>query len=391
MILPASPHIAGRPIDTAQPPLIVAELSANHNGSLEKAQALIAACAAAGADAIKVQTYTADSLTLPLKQPPFQITQGPWAGQTFHELYRKAALPLEWTQRLARCATDHGLIFFSTPFDEAGVDFLEATIDPPAYKIASYEIGHRPLLERVVATGKPTILSTGMATPNEIERAVQRFKQAGVPLFLLKCVSEYPAKAAGFNLRSMQTLREQFDVLVGLSDHTLTDAIALGATALGACIIEKHVCLSRGEGGVDSHFSIDPNELARLVRGVRDLHAGLGSPLLEEMGADAPERSHRRSIFVSQPIARGEEFTAGNLSVVRPGNGLDPWRWPEVLGTRAASNLAPGQPLSEDAIEGFNPASTRDARENAPGAPRRLPAQIQVARRTLQASPPATT
>ncbi|MGF1448937.1 MAG: pseudaminic acid synthase [Opitutales bacterium] len=347
MICPATPTIAGRPVHAGQPPYIVAELSANHNGSLEQAKTLVAAAAATGADAVKVQTYTADSLTLPLDQPPFRIEHGPWAGQRFHQLYTQAALPLEWTGPLADCARDHELTFFSTPFDQVGVDFLERTIDPPAYKVASYEIAHRPLLERIAATGKPVILSTGMATESEIARAVGLFRDCGNPLILLKCVSAYPARVDTFNLRSLATLAEQFNVPVGLSDHTCSDAIALGAIALGACLIEKHLCLSRSDAGVDSHFSIEPNDFAQLVRKVRELHAGLGSGHLDANAADQGERRHRRSIFVNQRVQAGDTLDERNLQIVRPGNGLDPWRWDEVCGATATRDLLAGHPLKE--------------------------------------------
>ncbi len=363
MICPAFPTIAGRPVHAGQPPYIVAELSANHNGSLEQACTLVAAAAAAGVDAVKIQTYTADSLSLPLNQPPFRIQQGPWAGQTFHELYRKAALPWEWTATLAECARNHGLTFFSTPFDEAAVDFLEKTLDPPAYKVASYELVHRPLLARIAATGKPVIVSTGMATEAEIARAADLFRQSGNDLILLKCVSAYPARADTFNLRSLTTLATRFNVPVGLSDHTRTSAIALGAVALGACLIEKHLCLSRGEASIDGEFSIEPNDFARLVRDVRDLYAGLGTVELDTESADHTERRHRRSIFVSQSVKAGDTLDARNLQIVRPGDGLDPWRWNEVCGTTATGDLLAGHPLAEG---DWDPEPARTAR--SPGS-----------------------
>ncbi len=338
--------IAGRAVGAKETPYLVAELSGNHQQSLERALALVDAAADAGADAVKLQTYTADTLTLPARTAAFRLEGGLWDGRYLHDLYREAMTPWEWHGRLAERARERGLHCFSTPFDESAVDFLERTLNPPVYKVSSFEVNHGPLLRRVAATGKPVILSTGMAEGWEIERALGALKGAS-GVVLLKCVSAYPADPKGFNLRSLVTLREAFGREVGLSDHALTDEVALGAVALGACVIEKHLCLSRAEGGVDSGFSLEPAEFARMAVAVRRLHAALGEGRLGTTAQDEGQRRFRRSIFVSAEVREGEVLTAANLKVVRPADGLDPFRWEEVLGKRAARGLSAGEPLRE--------------------------------------------
>ena len=245
--------------DCSQAPAIVAELSGNHHQNFDTAKRLIELAAQYGAGAIKLQTYTADSLTLPSKTPEFMVKGGLWDGQSLHELYQQAATPYEWHAPLAKIAKDHGLPLFSTPFDEAAVDFLESEIDPEIYKISSFELTHIPLLERVARTGKPVIMSTGMANEQEIDEAVSALRDYGSDdIVLLKCVNEYPSSADGFNLHSMQTLSTRFDCIIGLSDHTLSNEVALASTALGARIIEKHFTDDRSAGGIDAGFSMEP-------------------------------------------------------------------------------------------------------------------------------------
>lgn len=338
--------IGGRVLGDGSPPLLVAELSGNHGGSLDTAKALVRAAAEAGAGAVKLQTYTADTLTLPFDTAPFRIESGLWAGRTLHDLYTEAMTPWEWHRTLADLAEELGLLFFSTPFDETAVDFLEQEIDPPAHKIASFELTHLPLLQKVAATGKPVLLSTGMATAEEIGTAVATLREDGCEqLVLLHCVSAYPAPLEACNLRTIADLAAHFGCLAGLSDHTLGPEAALGATALGAVLIEKHLTTRRADGAVDAAFSLEPAEFAQMARGVGTLHAALGAPSYGPSPEEAGSLRHRRSIFVKADIARGEVLSAANLQIVRPADGLPPARWAEVLGKTAAHPLKAGEPL----------------------------------------------
>ncbi len=332
-------------------PFIIAELSGNHQQRIENAIRLIDAAAEAGANAVKLQTYTADTITLPARTKRFRVGKGLWHGRHLHDLYREAMTPWEWHAPLAAHARKRGLVCFSTPFDETAVDFLEREMRPPLYKIASFEVNHLPLLRRVAATRKPVIMSTGMATGDEISAAARTLKQNGCPaLILLKCVSAYPARAEDFNLRALTLLRARFGAPAGLSDHTMTDEVALGAIALGGCVIEKHLVLDRGDGAIDAGFSLEPAEFARLVRAVRALHAALGKAVLGPSRQDRSQRRFRRSIFVSKDVIRGGKLTAGNLRIVRPADGLDPARWDSVLGRAARRALKAGHPLRETDI-----------------------------------------
>lgn len=307
---------------------------------------MIDAAAASGADAVKLQTYTPDTITLAAHTAPFRVGKGLWEGRYLHDLYGEAMTPWEWHAELARHARRRGLLCFSTPFDESAVDFLEREMRPPVYKIASFEVNHIPLLRRVAATGKPVIMSTGMATEAEIALAVRTLRAGGCPaLVLLKCVSAYPSQPRDFNLRSLTALRDTFRAPVGLSDHTMSDEVALGSVALGGCVIEKHFTRDRASGGVDSGFSLEPAEFARMAQAVRTLHASLGRPVLGPTKQDLKQRRFRRSIFVAQHIPRGATLTAENLRIVRPADGLDPARWDEVLGRRARRSLRAGTPL----------------------------------------------
>lgn len=345
---PSSFRIGRKHVGPGRGPFVIAELSANHRGSIDEALRLIDAAADVGADAIKLQTYTPDTITLPVRSKRFRVGKGLWQGKYLHDLYAEAMTPWEWHCQMARRARQRGLVAFSTPFDETAVDFLEKEMRPPAYKIASFEVNHIPLLKRVAATRKPVILSTGMATEREIATAVKTLQRGGCPaLVLLKCVSAYPSDPRDFNLRALVTLRERFHTPVGLSDHTMSDEVALGSVALGACVVEKHLTLERSSGGIDAGFSLEPEEFARMVRGLRVLQQALGNPTLGPTRQDRAQRRFRRSIFVSQDVAAGEVLTPSNLRVVRPADGLEPSRWQTVLGKRAARALRAGRPLQE--------------------------------------------
>ena len=343
---PAKFRIGRHTVGDGCKPFLIAELSANHRQRYEEAVALIDAVAKAGADAVKLQTYTPDTITLPARTPPFRVGKGLWEGRYLHDLYAEAMTPWEWHADLARHARRRGLICFSTPFDESAVDFLEREMKPPVYKVASFEVNHIPLLRRIAATGKPVIMSTGMATESEIAHAVRDLRAGGCPaLVLLKCVSAYPSEPHDFNLRSLPALAATFHAPAGLSDHTMSDEVALGSTALGGCVIEKHVTLDRAAGGVDSGFSLEPVEFSRMATAVRTLHAALGTPKLGPTRQDLKQRRFRRSIFVAEDIPAGTVLTAKNLRIVRPADGLDPARWDEVLGRRASRRLKAGTPL----------------------------------------------
>lgn len=337
--------IAGRKIGPGEPPYIVAEMSGNHNGDINRALALIDAAKAAGADAVKLQTYTADTITLDHDGPGFRVHGGLWDGRRLYELYQEAHTPWAWHEELFAHARAIGIHIFSSPFDPTAVELLER-LDAPAFKIASFELIDIPLIELCARTGKPLIMSTGLASPQEIAEAVAAAKAAGDGgVILLHCTSAYPAPPSDMNLRTLQHLAEQHGVVVGLSDHTLGVAASVAAVALGACFIEKHFTLSRAEGGVDSDFSLEPHELARLVSECRDAWLALGSVRYDEVPSEAASRDHRRSLYVVADIARGEPLTAANVRSIRPGHGLPPKHLPEVLDRRASRDLARGTPL----------------------------------------------
>lgn len=338
-----------RILDLQKAPLIVAELSGNHGQNIETAKAIILAAAKAGADAVKLQTYTPDSITLDSDRPEFMVEGGLWHGRRLHDLYAEACTPYEWHSELAAFARSHGTELFSTPFDEVAVDFLEEAIAPELYKISSFELTHLPLLKRVAQTKKPIILSTGMADESEIEEAVRTLRNHGSEqIVLLKCVSSYPSEPKDFNLRSMQTIASRFDCLSGLSDHTLTNEIAIASVALGARVIEKHVTDSRAAGGIDAGFSLEPDELAVLVSQSRRAHASLGSPEICGSSQDAGQKHFRRSIYAASDIKAGEVFSTNNLRIVRPSLGLAPKHWDRVIGTTAKRDIPFGHPLSNE-------------------------------------------
>jgi N-acetylneuraminate synthase len=337
--------INGREIGPDRPPYIIAELSANHNGSLDRALQIIDAAKAAGADAVKLQSYRADTITIDHDGPEFRIKGGLWDGQRLYDLYQSAAMPWDWHAPLFKHAKDRGIAIFSSPFDASAVDLLQS-LDAPAFKIASLELCDIPLIERVAATGKPMIMSTGASELGEIADAVAAARRAGCrELILLQCTSGYPTPPADSNLRTIPHLAEMFDAVVGLSDHTMGTAVPVAAVALGACVIEKHVTLARADGGVDSAFSLEPDELARLVADCRTGWEALGRVQYGVTGSEAGVRPLRRSLYVVADIAAGEVLSAQNVRSIRPGHGLAPKYYSTVLGRKAARPLKRGMAL----------------------------------------------
>jgi pseudaminic acid synthase len=337
-------HIGGRTVGIGHPVYLVAELSANHGGRYDDAVALIDAAADAGADAIKVQTYTPDTMTIDAPQECFTIHGSVWNGRKLYELYAEAHMPWEWHAPLQKLARRRGLDFFSTPFDASAVDFLER-LDVPVHKVASFEIVDIPLLRRIGATGKPVIVSTGMATSAEVDEAVSTFRESGTPLALLKCTSAYPAPPESMNLRAIPHLAQRYGVAVGLSDHTIDLAVPVAAVALGACIIEKHFTLSRQTPGPDSAFSLEPHEFRAMVDAVRTAEQSLGLATPELAQSEDAMRAFRRSLFVVSAMRAGEAFTPANVRSIRPADGLHPRHLNEVLGRRATRDIERGTPL----------------------------------------------
>ncbi len=345
-------RIADRTICNGGVPFVIAEMSGNHNQSLETAMAILQAAADAGVDAVKLQTYTADTITLDVRTGPFVITDknSPWEGRKLYELYREAHTPWEWHEPLFQRAKELGLIAFSTPFDPTAVDFLEE-LHVPAYKVASFELVDLPLIEKIARTGKPMIMSTGMATLAEIDEAVQAARSAGAKeIALLKCSNAYPAQAEEMNLRTMGHLAEAFDVPTGLSDHTLGSSAPVAAVALGASIIEKHLALSRSLPGPDVAFSLEPNEFKELVHAVRFAQKAIGRVDYGLSEREAASRAHRRSLFVVCDIEAGEPFTEKNIRSVRPANGLPPKYLHQVVGKKAKEHLPAGTALAWEHI-----------------------------------------
>lgn len=348
-----SVRIERHPIGLDHPPFVIAEMSGNHNGSLDRALAIVDAVAGAGAQALKLQTYTADTMTLDLAHGEFRIDDADslWAGRTLYDLYREAHTPWDWHAPIFERARARGLVAFSTPFDATAVDFLES-LEVPCYKVASFENVDLPLIRRVAATGKPLILSTGLATLNEIAEAVAAARDAGCrDLVLLKCTSAYPASPADSHLRTIPHLRAAFGCEVGLSDHTLGQGAALAAIALGATVIEKHVTLRRADGGVDSAFSLEPHELRQLVEDGERARLALGEVRYGPTAGEVASLRFRRSLYVVRDVRRGEALTRDNVRAIRPGLGLPPKHLEQVLGRRAGRDIAAGTALAWDLID----------------------------------------
>jgi len=338
--------IQGRNIGTGAAVYIVAEMSANHHQDFDQAVKIIQAAKDAGADAVKLQTYTPDTITIDCHNDYFRIKGTIWEGRNLYDLYQEAFTPWDWQPKLKVIADDLGLDLFSTPFDHSAVDFLER-MQVPAYKIASFELVDLPLIQRVARTGKPLIMSTGMATLAEIDEAVRAARGAGArQIALLKCTSAYPAAPAEMQLRTIPHLAAAFGLPVGLSDHTLGIAVPVAAVALGACLVEKHLTLSRSRPGPDSAFSLEPGEFKEMVAAIRVAEAALGEVRYDLTEQETASRVFRRSLFVVVDMKAGETFTPENVRSIRPGHGLAPKYLPAVLGQKAAVDIKRGTPLS---------------------------------------------
>lgn len=328
-------------------PYVIAEVSGNHNGSVDRAKAIITAAAENGADAVKLQTYTADTMTIKSDRPEFRISGGLWDGYTLWDLYEWAHTPFEWHEELFAHASNCGVSCISTPFDETAVDLLES-LNAPYYKVASFEMTDLPLVRRIAQTGKPMIISTGMANLQEIATTLDVAREHGSgEIVLLHCISGYPTPIGEANLSAIPALAQEFDVLVGLSDHTMGNTAVIASIGLGACLIEKHFTLSRADGGPDADFSMEPPELAQLTASVADAFAALGSGEIGRTAFEEKSVIFRRSIYAVRDIAKGESFTANNVRRIRPGNGLSPDRYDAVLASHATADIAAGTPLEE--------------------------------------------
>ena len=349
--------IQSRKIGSDQPPYIIAELSANHNGSLERALHTIAAAHQAGADAIKLQTYTADTMTIDSDREDFLIKGGLWNGYTLYDLYQWAHTPFEWHQAMFAYARKLGITIFSTPFDESAVDLLEE-LETPAYKIASFENTDLPLIRYVAKKGKPIIISTGMAAEQEIAEAVDACRSAGcTDLVLLHCISSYPAPIDQANIRQVAELGRRFEVVSGLSDHTLGTTASVAAVALGACVIEKHFTLSRADKGPDSDFSIEPDELQRLCREAHDAWQALGQVGYDRQLVEAGSKVFRRSIYFVRDLRAGSVIGPEDIRRIRPGMGLAPKYYEMLLGKKVSKDVTKGTPVSWELLLGMSSSS----------------------------------
>lgn len=326
---------------------IIAELSANHNMDFNRAVEIIKAAKESGADAVKIQTYTADTITLDCDAEPFRIKQGTlWDGRTLHDLYKEAYTPWEWQPKLKEITNQMGMDFFSSPFDATSVDFLEK-MNVPAYKIASFEITDIPLIKKVASLGKPVIISTGIATLTDIELALQTCKDAGNEnVILLKCCSAYPAPYEDINLKTMVAMGEQFNCIVGLSDHTMGSAVAEAGVAMGAKVVEKHLTLRRSDGGVDSAFSMEPEEFKMMVDNIRIIEKAIGTVTYDLTDKQLAQRDFARSLFIAKDMKAGDVFTPDNLRSVRPRFGLHTKYYEELLGRKVACDVTMGTPMS---------------------------------------------
>lgn len=344
-------EINGRKIGKGHPPYIIAELSANHNGSLERAFETIKAAHESGAHAIKIQTYTADTMTIDCDRKDFMIHGGLWDGYKLYDLYKWAETPFEWHKAIFDYAANLGITIFSTPFDESAVDLLES-LDTPAYKIASFEATDLPLIRYVASKGKPVIMSTGMCSESEISEAVATAREAGCEnLILLHCISSYPAPMDQANLLQMPRLTERFGTIPGLSDHTLGTTASVAAVALGACVIEKHFTLSRNDKGPDSEFSIEPDELKRLCQDTFDAWSALGKPGFERQKAEEGNKHFRRSVYFVRDMKAGEIITSAHIRRIRPGFGLPPKYFDQLIGKRVKEDVDRGTATSWELID----------------------------------------
>ena len=343
--------INGRRIGPSYPPYIIAELSANHNGDINRAYQIMEAAKKAGADAIKLQTYTPDTITVDSSNDDFMINDGLWKGQSLYELYSDAFMPWDWHEKLFKKAKELNLTIFSSPFDDSAVELLES-LDTPAYKIASFEAIDLPLIRKVASTGKPLIISTGMANLEEIGEAIDTAISNGCKeLVVLHCVSGYPAPADEYNLKTISDMSERFSVLTGLSDHTIDNATALASVALGASVIEKHVTLDRDGGGADDSFSIEPLELEALCRDVKTVWSAIGKPNYSRTAAEKGNVKFRRSVYVVDDVKCGETFDKNNLRSIRPGYGLEPKHLDSVLGKKATRDIPKNTALDWNMID----------------------------------------
>lgn len=345
--------IANRKIGEKHPPFIVAEMSGNHNQSLDRALEIVEAAANAGADALKIQTYTADTMTLSQNTRDFVITdeKSPWKKKTLHALYQEAYTPWEWHQAIFKRCKELGIIGFSSPFDQTAVDFLES-LDVPCYKIASFECTDLPLIRKVASTKKPMIISTGMCTVAEIEEAVQTAKEAGCEdIILLKCTSTYPASPEHSNLQTIPNMQDAFGCQAGLSDHTLGCGAAIASVVLGATVIEKHFTLSREEGGVDATFSLEPEEFKTLVDETKKAKQAIGQVYYGPTEAEKASMKYRRSLYISQDMKKGDRLTTENLRIIRPGFGLAPKYYEILLGKKVNKDIDRGTPVTWDVLD----------------------------------------
>lgn len=340
--------IAGRSISPCYPPYIIAELSANHNGRLDKAKKIIEEAKKAGADAVKLQTYTADTITLDCDMEEFQIRNGLWSGKTLYQLYQDAHMPWEWHAPLFEHAKKVGITIFSSPFDKKAVDLLE-DLNAPAYKIASFEAIDLPLIKYVSGTGKPMIISTGMANAEEIQEAITTAHDGNCKdLAILHCVSSYPASPGDYNLRTLQDMQQRFGLVTGLSDHTIENTTAITSIAMGASIIEKHVTLDRNGGGPDDSFSIEPKELSNLCRETKTAWQALGKVDYGTKSSELENIKFRRSLYFVKDLQAGETITADSIRSIRPGYGLAPKYYEEIIGKRVKKNVKSNTPLTFD-------------------------------------------
>ena len=345
--------IAGINVGENFPPFVIAEMSGNHNQSLERALQIVDAAADAGAHALKIQTYTADTMTLDISVGEFFISNANslWDGTSLYDLYKRAYTPWEWHEPIFKHARKRGLVAFSTPFDATAVEFLEG-LDVPCYKIASFENTDIPLIRLVATTGKPLIISTGMATMDEIAETVDAARSAGCrDLVLLKCTSSYPSSPLSSNIRTIPELRNRFGCDVGLSDHTMGLGVSIASVALGASVIEKHFTIQRSDGGVDSAFSMEPHELTALVEQTKNAWQSLGEIQVGPTEEEIPSLQFRRSLYVVNDVEKDQVFSTNNIRAIRPGSGLPPKMMDKVIGRKATRNIKRGTPLSFDLFE----------------------------------------